>query len=75
MHELSNLRNLNVRQILDLLAVVDHGGVTAAAQVLNVSQPALTRSVRQLEETLDVRLLARVGRGVVNRGAGDLGGC
>tara|TARA_R110002110_G_scaffold393806_2_gene607604 strand:- start:2527 stop:3465 length:939 start_codon:yes stop_codon:yes gene_type:complete len=65
MHDLSNVRNLNVRQMLDLLAVVDHGGVTAAARVLNVSQPALTRSVRQLEETLDVRLLARVGRGVV----------
>lgn len=51
--------------MLDLLAVVDHGGVTAAARALNVSQPALTRSVRQLEETLDVTLLARVGRGVV----------
>ena len=65
MHDSSNLRNLNVRQMLDLLAVVDHGGVTAAARALNVSQPALTRSVRQLEETLDVTLLARVGRGVV----------
>ena len=65
MHDLSNVRNLNVRQILDLLAVVDHGGVTAAARVLNVSQPALTRSVRQLEETLDVKLLARAGRGVL----------
>ncbi len=51
--------------MLDLLAVVDHGGVTAAARSLNVSQPALTRSVRQLEEALDVKLLARVGRGVV----------
>jgi DNA-binding transcriptional LysR family regulator len=65
MHDSSSLRNLNVRQMLDLLAVVDHGGVTAAARALNVSQPALTRSVRQLEETLDVTLLARVGRGVV----------
>ena len=65
MHDSSFLRNLNVRQMLDLLAVVDHGGVTAAARALNVSQPALTRSVRQLEETLDVSLLARVGRGVV----------
>jgi len=65
MHDSSALRNLNVRQMLDLLAVVDHGGVTAAARALNVSQPALTRSVRQLEETLDVTLLARVGRGVV----------
>ena len=65
MHELSNVRNLNVRQMLDLLAVVDHGGVTAAAQALNVSQPALTRSIRQLEESLDVKLLARAGRGVV----------
>lgn len=65
MHDSINLRNLNVRQMLDLLAVVDHGGVTAAARALNVSQPALTRSVRQLEDTLDVVLLARVGRGVV----------
>ena len=65
MHDSSSLRNLNVRQMLDLLAVVDHGGVTAAARALNVSQPALTRSVRQLEDTLDVTLLARVGRGVV----------
>jgi len=65
MYDSLNVRNLNVRQMLDLLAVVDHGGVTAAARVLNVSQPALTRSVRQLEESLDVRLLARVGRGVV----------
>ena len=64
MHELSQLRNLNVRQMLDLLAVVNHGGVTAAANALNVSQPALTRSIRQLEENLDVQLLARVGRGV-----------
>lgn len=65
MHELSQLRGLNVRQMLDLLAVVDNGGVTAAADVLNVSQPALTRSVRQLEESLGVPLLARKGRGVV----------
>ena len=65
MHDSIALRNLNVRQMLDLLAVVDHGGVTAAAAALNVSQPALTRSVRQLEESLDVQLLAREGRGVV----------
>lgn len=65
MHDSSQIRNLNVRQMLDLLAVVDHGGVTVAAKALNVSQPALTRSIRQLEETLDVQLLARAGRGVV----------
>jgi DNA-binding transcriptional LysR family regulator len=64
MHDLSQPRNLNVRQMLDLLAVVEHGGVTAAAKTLNVSQPALTRSIRQLEENLDVELLAREGRGV-----------
>jgi len=64
MHDLSQPRNLNVRQMLDLLAVVEHGGVTAAAKTLNVSQPALTRSIRQLEENLDVELLTREGRGV-----------
>ena len=71
MHDSLQLRNLNVRQMLDLLAVVDHGGVTAAAAALNVSQPALTRSIRQLEESLDVRLLAREGRGVVPTRFGD----
>lgn len=65
MHELPNIRGLNVRQMLDLLAVVDHEGVTPAAKALNVSQPALTRSIRQLEETLGVPLLEREGRGVV----------
>ena len=65
MHDLSQLRNLNVRQILDLLAIVEQGGVTAAAKTLNVSQPALTRSIQQLEDSLDVELLAREGRGVV----------
>ena len=64
MHDSSQPRNLNVRQMLDLLAVVEHGGVTAAAKTLNVSQPALTRSIRQLEENLDVELLTREGRGV-----------
>ena len=65
MHDLSQLRNLNVRQMLDLLAIVEQGGVTAAAKTLNVSQPALTRSIQQLEDSLDVELLAREGRGVV----------
>lgn len=64
MHDLSRVRDLNVRQMLDLLAVVDHGGVTAAAKIMNVSQPALTRSIRQLEESLGVALLERKGRGV-----------
>ncbi len=65
MHELSQLRGFNVRQMLDLLAVVENGGVTAAADALNVSQPALTRSIRQLEDSLGVPLLEREGRGVV----------
>lgn len=64
-NNVSRIRGLNVRQMLDLLAVVDHGGVTVAAKALHVSQPALTRSIRQLEETLGVPLLAREGRGVV----------
>ena len=65
MHDISKLRNLNVRQMLDLLTVVEKGGVTAAAKALNMSQPALTRSIRQLENSLNVELLAREGRGVV----------
>lgn len=48
-------------QLLHFVAIVDHGGLTRAAAVLNISQPALTRSLQALEFRLDVKLLTRTG--------------
>jgi DNA-binding transcriptional LysR family regulator len=46
------------------IAVVDHGGFTAAAQAVYVSQPALSQAVKELESELGVALFVRSGRRV-----------
>jgi DNA-binding transcriptional LysR family regulator len=50
-------------QIRDFLAVADAGSLRAAARSLGLSQPALTKSVRQLEEELGAILVTRSVRG------------
>lgn len=57
-------------QLRNLLAVVDSGSIRGAARELSISQPALTRSVKQLETELQVKLLERTARGVVPTRAG-----
>jgi LysR family nitrogen assimilation transcriptional regulator len=54
---------MSLRQIRYFVAVAHAGSLSAAARVLNVSQPALTLQIRQLEQQLDVMLLTRHARG------------
>lgn len=54
----------NPRQIRAFLTVARTGGFTRAATELNLSQPALTVQIRQLEEMLGVRLFDRDKRQV-----------
>jgi DNA-binding transcriptional LysR family regulator len=61
---------MRLSQIRDFLAVVESGGIRAAARELGVSQPAITRSVRRLEAELHTRLLQRTPTGVVPTQAG-----
>ncbi|MBX2836722.1 MAG: LysR family transcriptional regulator [Gammaproteobacteria bacterium] len=53
------------RLLQSFLAVADNGSVTEAARQLNVSQPALTKSIQRLEEQLGVSLFDRASTGVV----------
>lgn len=55
---------MRLTQIRDFLAVVDAGSIRAAARQLELSQPALTKSVRQLEVELGGALVTRSVRGV-----------
>jgi DNA-binding transcriptional LysR family regulator len=50
--------------------VVDAGSFSAAARVLNVGQPALSKSIAQLEDRLGVRLLVRTTHGLTPTEAG-----
>ena len=55
----------SLQQIRYFVAAADAGGVTAAAERLNVSQPAISNAVAQLEESLGGPLfLRRQGRKV-----------
>lgn len=56
---------MRLTQIRDFLAVVECGGIRAAARKLGVSQPTITKSVRSLEGELHVPLLGRTARGIV----------
>lgn len=53
------------------VAVIDHGGVTKAANALYISQPSLSQAIRGLERELDVTLFDRVDRQMVLTPAGE----
>lgn len=54
--------NANLRQFQAFVAVARHGSFTQAAKRLNLSQPALTVQIRQLEQAVGVRLFDRSTR-------------
>ncbi len=55
---------LNLHLLRLFTAVVERGGVAAAGRALNLSQPAISRAIRELERQTGVRLLERSSRGV-----------
>ncbi len=55
---------MDTRQLQIFLAVAKAGSITRAAAELNMSQPALTTGIRNLEASLDTRLFERLPRGV-----------
>jgi DNA-binding transcriptional LysR family regulator len=53
---------INLHHLRLFSAVVDHGGFTRAAAELNLTQPAISKSLAELERQLNVRLIDRSGR-------------
>lgn len=54
----------NVPALLQVLRIAECGSINKAAEILNVSQSALTRSLGRLEAELGVSLFERSGKGV-----------
>ncbi len=52
---------MNVRQLKAFCLVMETGSMSEAARALAVSQPAISKSVRLLEERLQLRLFKRTG--------------
>ena len=55
---------MKLQQLETFVAVVEHGGIRAAASQINVSQAAVTKSMRLLEQEASMPLLLRKARGV-----------
>lgn len=64
--------DLNLRHLRGLLAVRDRGSISAAAEVLNLSQPALTQGIVKLERLLGHMLFERRADGMVATAAGEV---
>lgn len=62
-------RNLN--DLLAFVTVAREGSFTRAAALLGVTQPALSQTVRALEDRLQIRLLTRTTRSVAPTAAGE----
>ncbi|MEU3711811.1 LysR family transcriptional regulator [Streptomyces catenulae] len=63
--------DVDTRLLRYFAAVAEEGSLTAAAQRLFVSQPALTKQIRRLEDDLGVRLFARSRSGMALTEAGQ----
>ncbi|GAA2430508.1 hypothetical protein GCM10010191_50120 [Actinomadura vinacea] len=53
---------MDLRLVGYFVAVIDHGGVTRAAEALYVAQPSLSQAIRSLERQLGTQLFDRSGR-------------
>ncbi len=65
------LMNIQFRHILSFIAVADEKSFARAAERLHVSQPALSQTIIQFEQTLGFALFERTTRSVVLTAAGE----
>ena len=56
--------HMKLNQLRDFTAIAENGSLRAAARSLGQAQPAITRSIQDLEHSLGVQLFVRSARGV-----------
>jgi DNA-binding transcriptional LysR family regulator len=64
--------DLDSQTLRVIRSIADRGSITAAAVSLGYSQPALSQSIKRLEEKLGMPVLTRVARGVQLTEAGEV---
>ena len=68
----SAMTRINIEQLRTFLAVARHGGVRKAAAALNLTQPAATARIKNLEDTLACQLFERSPGGMRLTKRGEL---
>jgi LysR family transcriptional regulator of abg operon len=63
---------MQLRHIVAMVAVADSGSLRAAAKRLGVSQPALTKTIREIETMMGVSLLQKTVQGTIPTDAGRI---
>jgi hypothetical protein len=63
---------IELRHLRSFTAVARHGSLGRAAEALGVTQPGLSRQMRELEYDVGVTLFSRESRGMGRAGSGDL---
>ena len=68
---------MDLRRVRTFVTVAEQGSVSKAALRLHITQPALSRQIRDFQQELGLRLFDRVGRGLVLTSEGEqlLGDC
>lgn len=64
-------RNLDMTALRSFVSVADTGGVTRAANMLNLTQSAVSMQLKRLEESLGQTLFDRTGRTIALSSSGD----
>lgn len=65
------LCSMNLHHLKVFLAVAEAGSISAGAEQLHISQPAVTREIRDLEASVGIQLFDRQTRGVSLTEAGE----
>ena len=55
--------NLELYRIFKVVA--EQENITNASKILNISQPAVTKHIQNLEETLGIKLFERTNKGLI----------
>src|SRR5262245_47887516 len=63
--------DMEIKHLRTFVAVAEHGTVSAAADLLHITQPALSRQIESLEAEFGFQLFARSGRRLLLTTQGD----
>ena len=62
---------MTLQQLKYVVTIAEKGTISEAAKELFVSQPALTKAVKELEEEVNIRIFSRTNKGIIVSTEGD----